>query len=132
MSGVKRIYVAKKKEYAVKDRELENEIPGYLGIKGVKEIRVYIRYDVENVSDAVFETAARTVFSEPPVDQIYYEEIPVPEGARVFGVEFLPGQYDQRADSAEQCIRFLKEDEQPVIHTAVTYVISGDISDEEF
>ena len=132
MSGVKRIYVAKKKEYAVKDRELEHEIPGYLGIKGVKDIRVYIRYDVENVSDAVFETAARTVFSEPPVDQIYYEEIPVPEGARVFGVEYLPGQYDQRADSAEQCIRFLKEDEEPVIRTAVTYVISGDISDEEF
>ncbi|MCR5250193.1 MAG: phosphoribosylformylglycinamidine synthase [Lachnospiraceae bacterium] len=132
MSGVKRIYVAKKSEYAVKERELMSEIPGYLGIKGVTAIRVYIRYDVENVSEEVFETACRTVFSEPPVDELFREEIPIPDGARVFGTEYLPGQYDQRADSAEQCVRFLKEDEEPVIRTAVTYVISGDITDEEF
>ena len=91
MSGVKRIYVAKKPAYAVKDRELMSEIPGYLGIRGVKSVRVYIRYDVENVSEEVFETALRCVFSEPPVDELYPEEIPVPEGARVFGVEYLPG-----------------------------------------
>ncbi|MCR4641698.1 MAG: phosphoribosylformylglycinamidine synthase [Lachnospiraceae bacterium] len=132
MSGVKRIYVAKKPAYAVKDRELMSEIPGYLGIRGVKSVRVYIRYDVEKVSEEVFETALRCVFSEPPVDELYPEEIPIPEGARVFGVEYLPGQYDQRADSAEQCIRFLKEDEEPVIRTAVTYVIDGDISDDEY
>ncbi len=132
MSGVKRIYVTKKPEYAVKDRELEHEIKGYLGIKGLKSVKVYIRYDVENISDEVLEQACKTVFSEPPVDLLYREEIEIPAGGRVFGVEYLPGQYDQRADSAEQCVRFLKEDEAPIIKTAVTYVITGDISDDDF
>ncbi|MBR6849191.1 MAG: phosphoribosylformylglycinamidine synthase, partial [Lachnospiraceae bacterium] len=132
MSGVKRIYVTKKPEYAVKDKELKHEIKGYLGIKGLESVKVYIRYDVENISDEVLEQACKTVFSEPPVDLLYREEIEIPAGGRVFGVEYLPGQYDQRADSAEQCIRFLKEDESPIIHTAVTYVITGDISDDEF
>ena len=132
MSGVKRIYVTKKPEYAVKDKELKHEIKGYLGIKGLESVKVYIRYDVENISDEVLEQACKTVFSEPPVDLLYREEIEIPAGGRVFGVEYLPGQYDQRADSAEQCIRFLKEDEAPIIHTAVTYVITGDISDDEF
>ena len=93
---------------------------------------MFIRYDVENISEEVFEKACRTVFSEPPVDNLYHETIEVPAGARVFSVEFLPGQFDQRADSAVQCIRFLREDEEPVIRTAVTYMILGDITDEEF
>ncbi len=132
MGNVRRIYVAKKDEYAVKESELLAEIKNYLGISDVKSLRIYIRYDVENVSDKVFERACRKVFSEPPVDELFEEKIDVPAGARVFGVEYLPGQYDQRADSAEQCIRFLKEDEEPVVKTATTYVLTGNISDEEF
>ena len=72
------------------------------------------------------------VFSEPPVDVLYKEQIPMAEGARVFSVEYLPGQFDQRADSAVQCVQFLKEDEQPIIKSATTYVIEGTVSDEEF
>ncbi len=131
MGSVRRIYVEKKEPFAVKAKELREEIRNYLGI-GVKGVRMFIRYDVENVSGEVFERACRTVFSEPPVDDLYLEEIEVPEGARVFSVEFLPGQFDQRADSAVQCVRFLKEDEEPVIRTAVTYVILGDVTDEEY
>ncbi|MCI9305469.1 MAG: phosphoribosylformylglycinamidine synthase, partial [Lachnospiraceae bacterium] len=94
--------------------------------------RVLIRYDVENISDEVFQTACRTVFSEPPVDRLYEEAFETAEDSRVFSVEYLPGQFDQRADSAVQCVKFLKEDEEPVIRTAVTYVITGSVSDEEF
>lgn len=132
MDSVRRVYVEKKREYAVKARELEEEIKGYLGISGVREVRVLIRYDVENISDEVFEKACRTIFSEPPVDILYHETLDIPADGKVFGVEFLPGQYDQRADSAVQCIQFLKEDEMPVIKTAVTYIVIGDITEEEF
>ena len=131
MSTVRRIYVEKKAPFAGKARELRHEISGYLGIKSVKEVRQFIRYDVENVSDEVFEKACRTVFSEPPVDVLYRENIEIPEGAKVFSIEALPGQFDQRADSAEQCVRFIKGDEEPVIRTAVTYMLIGDVSDEE-
>ncbi|MCM1026560.1 MAG: phosphoribosylformylglycinamidine synthase [Roseburia sp.] len=131
MGNVRRIYVEKKEPYAVKARELREELKNYLGLK-VDGVREFIRYDVENISDEVFETACRTVFSEPPVDDLYRESIEIPDGARVFSVEFLPGQFDQRADSAEQCIKFLREDEEPVIRTAVTYLIQGGISEEEF
>ncbi len=131
MSTVRRIYVEKKEPYAGKARELRHEISGYLGIKGVEKVRIFIRYDVENVSDEVFEKAVGTVFSEPPVDILYRENIEIPEGAKVFSIEALPGQFDQRADSAEQCVRFIKGDEEPVIRTAVTYMLIGNITDEE-
>ncbi|MBP3273485.1 MAG: phosphoribosylformylglycinamidine synthase, partial [Butyrivibrio sp.] len=131
MSAVRRVYVEKKEPFAVKAKELKAEIKGYLGIKSVENVRMFIRYDVENVSDEVFEKACRTVFSEPPVDDLYREEIEVPAGARVFSIEALPGQFDQRADSAEQCVRFIKGDEHPVIRTAVTYMLIGNVSDEE-
>lgn len=132
MGNVKRIYVEKKEPFAVKAKELKEELGSYLGIDGVKEVRVLIRYDVENISEAVFEKACRTVFSEPPVDILYEEEIEIPEDGRAFSVEYLPGQFDQRADSAVQCVKFLKEDEEPIIRTAVTYLITGHISDLEF
>ena len=90
-----------------------------------------IRYDVENVSEAVFEKACHVVFAEPPVDLLYRENFPAEEGARIFSVEYLPGQFDQRADSAVQCIQFLKEDEQPIIRSATTYVIEGEVNDSE-
>ena len=131
MSAVKRVYVEKKKPFAGKAGELRAEISGYLGIKSVSDVRIFIRYDVENVSDEVFEKACTTVFSEPPVDILYRETIDVPENARVFSIEALPGQFDQRADSAEQCVRFIKGDENPVIRTAVTYMLIGNVTDEE-
>ena len=132
MSSVKRVYVEKKPDFAVQAKELKHEISSYLGIKTVTAVHVYIRYDVENISDEVFEKACTCVFSEPPVDVLYKEQIPMAEGARVFSVEYLPGQFDQRADSAVQCVQFLKEDEQPIIKSATTYVIEGTVSDEEF
>ena len=131
MSIVRRIYVEKKAPFAGKAKELKSEIAGYLGIKSVENVRIFIRYDVENVSDEVFEKALRTVFSEPPVDILYREEIEIPENAKVFSIEALPGQFDQRADSAEQCVRFIKGDEEPVIRTAVTYMLIGNVSDDE-
>ena len=131
MGIVKRIYVEKKEPFAVKAKELYEEIGSFLGVHA-EGVRIFIRYDVENISEEIFRRACGTVFSEPPVDELYYEEIQIPEHARVFSVEYLPGQFDQRADSAVQCIRFLKEDEEPVIRTAVTYLILGDISEEDF
>ena len=131
MGNVKRIYVEKKDDYAVKGRELQEDIANYLSIANVKKVRELIRYDVENISEETFEIACKTVFSEPPVDILYLEEFPQKEGDRSFSVEFLPGQFDQRADSAVQCVRFLNEEENPIIKTAVTYVIEGGISDEE-
>ena len=131
MAEVRRIYVEKKEDFAVKAKELHEDLKNYLGINIDKD-RVLIRYDVENISDEIFERACQTVFSEPPVDILYKENLDVAPGARVFSVEYLPGQFDQRADSAVQCVQFLKEDEQPIIQTAVTYVLEGQVSDEEF
>ncbi len=132
MGNVRRIFVEKKAPFAVKARELEEEIKSYLGIPGVTGVRVFIRYDVENISDEVFLAACRTVFSEPPVDILYEEKFEAEPNARIFSVEYLPGQFDQRADSAVQCVKFLNEDEEPVIRSAITYVIMGSISEEEF
>ncbi len=130
MSRVRRVYVEKKRDYAVKARELESEIRSYLGIAGVTKVRELVRYDVENVSDETYRKAVVSVFSEPPVDDVYEEEFDA-DGARVFSVEYLPGQFDQRADSAEQCVKLLNEEENPVIRTATTYLIEGDITDEQ-
>ena len=132
MSNVRRVYVEKKPAYAVQAKELKHEISSYLGIKSATNVRVLIRYDVENISDEVFEKACRTVFAEPPVDDLYLEKFEAAEGAKIFSVEYLPGQFDQRADSAVQCVQFLDGDAQPIIRSATTYVIEGNVTDEEF
>ena len=131
MNSVRRVYVEKKPEFAVQAKELLNEVKSYLGVKSVTNIRVLIRYDIENLSDATFERACNGVFSEPPVDVLYHEEFPYADTDKIFSVEYLPGQFDQRADSAVQCVQFIKEDELPVIKTATTYVLEGDVSDED-
>ncbi len=131
MSNVRRVYVEKKPPFAVQAKELKSEITSYLGIKTVSSVRVLIRYDMENISDATYQKAVRTVFSEPPVDDVYEESFAF-DNARTFTVEFLPGQFDQRADSAEQCVKLLNENEEPVIRSATTYVIEGEISEEQF
>ena len=132
MSSVRRVYVEKKPAFAVQAKDLRHELRKYLGVSGLTGVRVLIRYDVENISDDVFEKACKTVFAEPPVDTLYKESFEMAENARVFSVEFLPGQFDQRADSAVQCVKFLNEEEEPVIRSATTYVIEGEVSDEEF
>ena len=130
MSDVRRIFVEKKPDFAIQAKELQSEIRSYLGIRTVTGVRVLIRYDVEHLSEETYQKALATVFSEPPVDDVY-EETFDPKNARVFSVEYLPGQYDQRADSAEQCVKLLNETEEPVIRTATTYVIEGEVTAEQ-
>ena len=130
MGNVRRVYAEKKPAYAVAAKELQSEIKSYLGIKTVTGVRVLIRYDIENVSEETYKKALGTVFFEPPVDDVYEENFEL-NGAKTFSVEYLPGQFDQRADSAEQCVKLLNEDEEPIIRSATTYVIKGDITEDE-
>lgn len=132
MSNVRRIYVEKKQPYAIRAKELKHEIRSYLDIKNLEQVRVLIRYDIENVSDETYKKALGTVFSEPPVDVLFEETFTKEDKDLVFSVEYLPGQFDQRADSAEQCVKLLKESETPVIRSATTYVLSGQLTEEEF
>lgn len=125
---IRRIYVEKKSDYAVKAKELQEEMSNYLGIEA-KQVRVLIRYDVENISDKTYNEAKVTVFSEPPVDFVYEETAPKQEQDFCFSVEYLPGQFDQRADSAEQCVRLLSPDESPIIKSATTYIITGELNE---
>ena len=126
--SVRRIYVEKKADYAVKARELREELESYLGIGQIRQVRVLIRYDIEDISQETYEKALVTIFSEPPVDEVYEEEFPKNPGDLVFSVEYLPGQFDQRADSAKQCVKLLREDEEPVIRSATTYVITAPLT----
>ena len=130
MSKVRRIYVEKKNDYAVKAKELKQQFKDYLGIKA-DNVRVLVRYDMEGVSDATYDKAKVTVFSEPPIDMVYEETFPMADNEVCFSQEYLPGQFDQRADSAEQCVKLLNEDETPLIKSATTYVIAGAVTDEQ-
>ncbi len=129
--SVRRVFVEKKPEFAVKARELREEIEKYLGISGLTGVRVLVRYDIENISEDIYKEALGTIFSEPPVDDVYEGSFPHGADDVIFSVEYLPGQFDQRADSAEQCVKLLKETEEPVIKSAVTYVISGGLTEEQ-
>lgn len=131
MSNVRRIYVEKKSQYAVAAGQLLDDLRDYLGAGDVTGCRILVRYDIENISEETYEKAKHTVFSEPPVDYLYEEDFPKEDSDISFSVEYLPGQFDQRADSAVQCVKLLNEDEEPVIRTATTYVISGRLSEEE-
>ena len=132
---IRRIFVEKKKPFAVAAKELKEEMEKYLGIVPEAgqdlEVRALMRYDIENLSDETYQKAKSTVFSEPPVDILYEEEFPHSEEDFVFTVEYLPGQFDQRADSAVQCVCLLNPAEQPVIKSATTYVISGNLTSEQ-
>ncbi len=132
MANVRRIYVEKKAPYAVHAKELKQELKNYLNIETLDDVRILIRYDVESITDSSYEKALVTVFSEPPVDDVYEGDFKKKEEDRVFSVEYLPGQFDQRADSAEQCVKLLNEKEEPIIRSATTYVLSGQISDADF
>ena len=129
MSNVRRIYVEKRPEYAVRADELTNEFRSYLDLSDVS-VRELVRYDVENLDDETFEEAILTVFSEPPVDIVYREEFPTKEDEFVFSMEYLPGQFDQRADSAEQCVKLLNDSAEPIIRSGITYAVSGTLTEE--
>jgi len=130
MSNVRRIYVEKRPDYAVRAKELTEEFRNYLGLSDAS-VRELVRYDVENIPDEVFEKALVTVFSEPPVDVVYLEEFPHAEDEFVFSMEALPGQFDQRADSAEQCIKLLSETAEPRVRCGVTYCVKGSLTEED-
>ena len=131
MSTVRRIYVEKKPEYAVHAKELKSELRTYLNLKELKDVRVLVRYDIENLSEETYQKALGIVFSEPPVDILFEETFKKNDKDKTFSVEYLPGQFDQRADSAEQCVKLLNETEEPIIRSATTYVLSGEISDAD-
>lgn len=132
VGSVKRVYVEKKVPYAVRAKELKEELRSYLGLKTLTNVRVLIRYDIENVSEETYQKSLGTVFSEPPIDELFEEKFSYDKEDKVFSVEYLPGQFDQRADSAQQCVKLLNEKEEPVIHCATTYVLSGTLGEDDF
>ncbi len=130
--AVRRLYVEKKPGFNIEAQKLFSELKDNLMIGGLTGLRILQRYDVEGITDSDYEKAKIMVFSEPPVDIVYEEEIPVNEGEMFFAYEFLPGQYDQRADSAAQCIQIIIQGERPDIRVAKVIILSGDISDSDF
>jgi len=126
---VYRVFVEKKKELANEARALLNDARELLGIESLRDVRVFNRYDAENMTEELFAYAVKTVFSEPQLD-IATSEIELP-GAAVFAVEYLPGQFDQRADSAAQCVQIISRGERPLIRSAKVYALYGELSEEE-
>ena len=127
---VYRIYVEKRRELAHEAAALCSELKNLLGIGGLTSVRILNRYDAENIPSVLFDEAVRSVFSEPQLD-ITYAELPQKEGETVFATEYLPGQFDQRADSAAQCIQIISQGERPIIRTAKVYLLGGDLTDAD-
>lgn len=130
-SAVKRLFVEKKVPYNVEAQGLMSDFIETLGIKSLKSVKIVNRYDMEGISDSEYQMARNTIFSEPPVDYAYDENYDIPAGSKAFAVEYLPGQYDQRADSAIQCIQLLTQGERPEIKAARVIVLEGDITADE-
>ena len=128
---VKRIYVKKKDGFDVEAKELLADIRENLQIKNLNNIIILNRYDVENITEEIFEQAKNTVFSEPQVDEYYVEEYPFQSQDTVFGVEFLPGQFDQRANALEECLQILAQGNRPTAKSAKIYILQGNINQEE-
>ncbi len=126
---VYRIYVEKKPGFDVEAQGLKNELVSLLGIQSLSGLRLLNRYDVEGLDEALFNQCATTVFSEPPVDNTY-AELPEFEGT-AFAVEYLPGQFDQRADSASECIQLISQGERPLVRSARVYLLEGALTDEQ-
>ena len=127
---VKRIYVEKKPSFANESSYLLSELRDLLGIKQLTALRIVNRYDVEGLEDELFAMAVRTVFSEPQVDDTY-AAIKADEGDTVFAAEYLPGQFDMRASSAEECIQLISKGERPFVRTAVIYILSGALTAQD-
>lgn len=131
-SMVRRVLVEKREGFDLEAKALKKDLVESLHISSIEDLRILNRYDVEGISEDVYENAAKTIFSEPNLDVVYYEEIPELNGERVFAIEFLPGQYDQRGDWAAQCVQIVNQGIRPAINTAKVYILSGKITDEEF
>lgn len=132
MKDVKRIYVEKKAGFDIEAQGLCGDLQENLGIKGLKAVRIINRYDISGITDEEYIKSRNIIFSEPTVDNVFDEKLEVSAEQRVFAVEYLPGQYDQRADSAAQCMQILTQKERPFILSAKVIVLQGDISDGEF
>ena len=128
---VKRIYVEKKPEISVEAKGLLKDLKENLLLKNLEDLKIVNRYDVEGINDEIFEKAKNTVFSEPQVDECFEEEYPFAKEDKIFGVEYLPGQFDQRANSLSECLQILTEGERPLAKSAKIYVIKGNISTED-
>jgi phosphoribosylformylglycinamidine synthase len=132
METIRRIYVCKRKEFAIEARHLLKDLQENLGIRKLENIRILHRYDVEGMSSQEFATAIPTVFSEPPLDDVYLEDFEIHADEQAFGIEYLPGQYDQRADSAAQCLQIIGQSAKPIVAAARIFVLRGALSEEEF
>ena len=132
MSKVIRIFVEKKPGFDIEAGHIMADLRENLGLTAIEDLRYLNRYDISGLSQEEFQRARGTILSEPNVDQVYDEEFPAPEGYRVFAMEYLPGQYDQRADSAAQCVQLLTQGERPQVLTARVVAVKGDITDEQF
>ena len=130
--SVYRIYVEKKPQFAVDGKAVLSDLQTALQIEGIEDVRIVNRYDAEGITKENFEKATPTVFSEPPVDDVYYTLPEIGENERMFATEFLPGQFDQRADSAAQCIQMLCQGDRPTVKYAKIYILKGKITDEDF
>lgn len=135
-SRVKRILVEKRQGFDLEATALKKDLIDSLHINNIEEIRVLNRYDIEGIEEDVYKNACRTIFSEPNLDVVYHETLPVSDSnetkERIFAIEYLPGQYDQRGDWACQCIQIVNQGIRPIINTAKVYILSGNISDESF
>jgi phosphoribosylformylglycinamidine synthase len=131
-SKVRRLFVEKKPGFDIEARSLRYDLEHNLRIEGLKNVRIVNRYDIEGLSGAEYELARYTVFAEPPVDRLDEETMVIAPGSRVLAMEYLPGQYDQRADSAAQCVQILTQKERPEIRCAKLIVLEGSISDADF
>ena len=125
-----RVYVEKKPGFDVEAQQLAGELRTILGLTGLKALRIVNRYDVEGISQELFDQTVPTVFSEPQVDNVAYD-LPDFAGAKVFATEFLPGQFDQRADSAAECIQLISQGERPTVRSAKLYALEGDLTDAD-
>ena len=128
---VRRIFSEKKLPFAVEARGILKDLKSDLGISTLTSVRVFNRYDVSGITDEEYEEAKKVVFSEPPVDNVYDETIDTSDACYVLGIEALPGQYDQRADSAAQCVQFLTQKERPLVKTAKFVVFYGSLTEEQ-
>ena len=132
MSKVYRVFAEKKKGNDIEAVHMLNDLKNNVGITGLEEVRIINRYDAEGLPEESFKAAVKGVFSEANLDDVYYEEITFSPEWRVFATEYLPGQYDQRADSAAQCIQLLTVGERPTVTSAKVIAVKGDITDAEF
>ena len=127
---VYRVFVEKKAGLDHEAAALCADLRSFLGVKTLEKVRLLNRYDVENIDEALFEKAKRTVFSEPQLD-VCTDTMGDTSDCAVFAVEYLPGQFDQRADSAAQCIQILSQLERPLVRTAKVYLLYGDLTAQQ-